>query len=630
MIVSKDTFDETLKKLFDYKVLSFDTETTGLSPYKGDRLFSIIIGTSEREAYYFNFNVMPDIPKEYILSPSHLRKLGALFAKEDILWFGHNAKFDMHFLAKEGIEIAGKIHCTMVTARLVYNVHMSYSLSECASRIGYSKDDAVAEYIKKNHLWAWEEIPGVKKREKRMFFNKVPFDVIAPYGETDAKVTYALGVWQLKELERLSGPSGVREEGCTVPPVSEVYENDCKLVKAIYQLEKRGIPIDRKFCEEATAHNEAIAEKLKASLDALVGGKYIDGERCNMVLFAEQKNQWQKSEKGKFSFKKDVLKYFDCPNAKLLRQYREAKYAGIFFRQVLWFSGSDNILRPNLNPAGTDTSRLSSNNPNSQNMRNDEEMDTKDPAYPWRARKSFVVPNDEYEIVVLDYKSQEYRLAFIYGRQLDMIERIKEGWDVHLATAYLMGLTTDKETKDHQKKARKLAKHLNFAILYGAGDAKLAKMLGVSLEEAQRLRAVYFARINGVASFSSICKTKAEKRGFILTWAGRVLYYPYRFSSRNKEMSSTAYKAVNGLIQSGCAEINRIAMVRVTELLKGAKSYLALSIHDELDLFIHKDEKHFIPQVKEIMESVHNNPLLKMQVSVAIGKNNFGDLEEVE
>ena len=209
-------------------------------------------------------------------------------------------------------------------------------------------------------------------------------------------------------------------------------------------------------------------------------------------------------------------------------------------------------------------------------------------------RRSFV-PRPDHCFVMLDYSQMEYRMMLDYAGEMELIEQVKNGMDIHEATAQMMGVS------------RREAKTLNFMLLYGGGAQKLADALGLSLEEAQKLKALYFDKLPKVRSFIRKCVKVAEQRGYIVAWSGRVLRYPD---------SDFAYKAPNGLIQGGCADVVKHAMVECHSFLAHYKSKMLVQVHDELLFEMHKDELALVPRLQGIMEGAYPYKHLPMEVGV--------------
>jgi DNA polymerase I-like protein with 3'-5' exonuclease and polymerase domains len=236
MIVGRGQFDGVLAYLKDRPKLALDTETSGLRPYHGDRLFSIILCDGEN-AYYFNFQAYAEIDPEQVLLSPHLDRLHEeLFSDASKQWFLHNAKYDMGILAQEGIFLTGQVHCTKAIALIEYNEHFDYSLGACGARIGCKKDDAVDEYIKAHKLT--EKRAGATQDYTHKFFDRVPFDIIAPYGLQDSVVGYRLGEHQETTLQRLADATPKN-----LPNLRAVLENEKRLTATVFRMEYTGVRI---------------------------------------------------------------------------------------------------------------------------------------------------------------------------------------------------------------------------------------------------------------------------------------------------------------------------------------------------------------------------------------------------
>lgn len=595
MIVTKENLESVFALLKSKSQLSLDTETTGLRPFHGDRLFSLIIG-EHNESYYFNFQHYPGIPDSYILENSVISRLQTeLFSDPSRTWYLHNAKFDLHILGKNDVRVAGKIHCTEALARVVYNEHLTYSLEACAARIGYQKSDAVEEYIAKHKLWEWKQIPGKKQRTKDKFFYKVPFEVIQPYGEQDAKVTFALAKSQEKALSEVEASNPKR------PSPWIIAKNEMEITKVCYEMESVGVKIDSEYCSKAAVYEEFRMEKAAQDFLSISGIPFTDSNVVLAKAFTQANESYPLTEKGNPSFEGEVLKTFKSPLAKKVLEYRDAKSRANFYNGFLYFMDANGCIHPNMRQAGTTTGRFSYSDPNLQNLTEESESDNE-----FKIRKS-LIPRDGFCWVSIDFDQLEYRLMLDYSGEDELIEKVKSGLDIHTATAQMMGVD------------RKYAKTLNFMLLYGGGAQKLADALGISLNEAKALKAKYFSALPKVQYFIKQVTSVAERRSFIFNKYGRIYHFP------NSEF---AYTAPNRLIQGTGGDTTKIAMVRVYEFLKDKKSRMILNVHDELDFEIHESELGIVPEIKKIVESVFPYEKLPLTASVSHSWKSFGDLEE--
>lgn len=594
MLVGRGEFSGIIERLRCESRLAFDTETTGLRPYGGDRLFSVIIASKEA-AHYFNFQEYAGLDPEFILPREWIAELSGAFGNADAVYYAHNAKFDMAFLAKEGVTFTGEIHCTEAIARVLKNDLLTYTLKACAERIGLAKDDGVEDYVSREHLWEWEQEPGKTTRHKRKFFDRVPVDLIVPYGKQDALVTFALGEHQEEALMALAA-----EMPAKLPPITKVVDNERRLTTTLFHVEHSGVLIDRGYCEEAIAHEEAIYKEAANSFEALTGIAFVDSGKCLHEAFTRFGVEVPLTEKGNPSFTDDVLARIDSPVAETVRRYREAiKRCNTYYRSFLWLADRDGALHCNFRQGGTGTGRLSCSAPNLQNVPKEDEG-------PFPIRRAFI-PRPGHFFFTPDYDQMEYRVMLDYAEEIELIEKVKAGVDVHEATAQLMGVD------------RKTAKTINFMLLYGGGDSKLASALGVSLGRARALKSDYFEALPNVQRFIRTVIKTAEVRGYIFNWAGRrCVFADSRF----------AYKAPNYLIQGGCADIVKFAMNAIDDFLRGRKSKMLLQIHDEILFEIHESEAHIVHDLRALMESVYPHRALRLTCGMEHSWKSWADKVE--
>jgi DNA polymerase-1 len=558
VLVTKDNYVRVAGALNGEDTFGFDTETYGVEFM--DRLFAIQIAT-RKDVYYFNFHDYGDGTP--VLNRRAIAGLHFLFKDPKRMWYIHNSKFDLRRLALEGMYINGPVHCTQMAARFVYNQHQTYSLDACLKRIGLKKDDAVGNYIKEHKLWEWVTHTGKKSRTKKKFFDKVPFDIMFEYGCWDAEAVRILGE---KQREQLKG--------------EKYYENDLELEKVCYLLEESGIKTDTDYARRGYIWELEQQEIAKQRLTEISGEPYKSGPKWLRSTFDKFGVEYQINEKTNNPvFDKKALQKIDHPIVdEILAYRRHEKYAGTYYATYK----EQETIHAFIKTFGTDTGRFSYAEPNLQNVPKEEDLDND---IPFQVRGCFK-PRADHCFVMVDFDQQEFRLLLDYAGEHDLIRRINDhGEDVHQATADMVGVS------------RKMAKTLNFGLLYGMGAEKLAGSLGVSVAEAKSIKRQYFARLPMVQRFIRRVIETAETRGHIKTWVGRKLYFP------NKDF---AYKAPNHLIQGGCGDIARHAMVSLQkEIFEGIRSNMLLQVHDELLFEVHRDELDIIPAIVNIMENTY-------------------------
>ncbi len=585
MIVTSKNLRSCLAVLSIEPALAVDTETYGLNPYHGDNLFSVIVA-STIQAYYFNF-------KDYggelaVLTGEDLEVLRSFFLT-DRLWYFHNARFDLAMLRNSGIEVGGTIHDSMAIARVLDSTLFpnQFSLNECAKKIDLAKDDAVKAWILKNKAFTETTSQGKKTKRKNLHFDRVPPEIIVPYGERDAEVTYALGAWQAAEVEKKEPLKGL-------PSMTQVMETERQLTRTVFEMEATGVLVDRDFCQRAIRDTDAQVGELHDKFRIATDTNYQESTLLFQRVFADEKESWvygavTKTGKTNPSFDSDVLATFKNPVARMVLALRKAKSDSDYFNGFLDEADDSGIIHASFNQHGAATGRFSSSNPNLQNLTKDEDEDLLREFVVRRA----IVPRTGNVFHMLDYRQMEYRLMLDYAARYAhdsegvraLIAKVLDGFCVHQATADNAGIS------------RREAKTTNFATLFGSGITLLSHNLGTTPERARAIRASIFRAAPEIQTFISLAAGTAEKRGYVTNWFGRRCDIPD---------AKYAYRATNYLIQGGCADVVKVAMNRAHAYLQPFKTRIVLMIHDELVLEGPLAEAgEVVPAVKQIMETVY-------------------------
>lgn len=599
MIVTKAGFDEVVRVLSDFQILVVDTETTGLRPDHGDRLFSIVVGALHG-VYYFNFNGHGDPPDDCLLGDEHLRALNdRLFnAHEYRTWVGHNLKFDATVLAASGITLKGQLYDTKVGARVEFNDHFDYSLDAVAERIGSHKSDAVAEYIKAHKLI--DEVVTPFGIEKKPRYDLVPLDIMVAYAEQDVRATW--DVYRHQQQHFADAAKGAH-------PLCAVVKSELALTPVVYAMERRGVRIDRDYCEEASAFERGRMGAATEAFEAIVGAPFLDSG----VYFAKhmQPSGMLSKKTQKSSYCAEALERMAGHGdgaAKTILEYRDAKKRLDLYQGLLYHCDSSSTLHANFDQAGTKTGRFSCSSPNLQQLSKDDVVD--DASYPVRRA---IRPRPGHVFLMLDFDQQEYRLMLDYARLYvpysALIEKVLGGLDVHQATADIASIT------------RREAKTVNFSILFGSGAPLLASRLGISQQEARRLKYRVLDAEPGIRAFLDACERTARHRGYVTNWHGRRWYCPDpRF----------AYRAPNFICQGGGADVVKVAMTRIAAWLPGEGGHIVLQLHDELVLEVPEDSAlRLAKRAKETMEGVYPYRFLPLTVGVDWSPRSLADKEEL-
>lgn len=580
ILVTNNNLAKVTEYLYTQDQLGLDTETYGVR-YE-DNMFALQIASGEH-AFYFNMhNYEYDTYGEIYVWETHelMAALKPLFNKNTTTWFIHNAKFDLHRLANADTFLSGRVHCTQVVERILYNQHMRYSLDACLRRRKKRKNDRVAKYLGKHKCHTNIEVEGKKRKVKLMHFEQAPFGMMFKYGCDDASDVLSLGQDQLEHLDG-------REW--------DLYDNECKLVHTCLRMERRGVMIDEEYTKKGMHYEKGCLEDAIAEATEVSGEVFKNGPKWLRSAFDKHGQEYDLHPKtGNPIFDKEALGKMQSPIAELVREIRtREKYVGTYYSSFLHYRDSDGAIRANIKTAGTDTSRFSYSDPNLQNVPKEEDFIKGQ----IQVRKCFV-PRPDHCFVMIDFDQQEFRLMLDYAGETELINNILEnGLCVHQATADMVGIE------------RKPAKTLNFGLLYGMGKDKLAKALKIALAEADSLKKKYFYKLPKVKRLIRDIINVAERRGYITTWSGRKLYFPD---------PEHAYKAPNHLIQGGCGDIARYAMPRLDERLGLCdSSHMLIQVHDEIVFEIHKNELDVIDDLKKIMEDVYK-PINGMKLTCGV------------
>lgn len=602
MLVTRTNFAEVLARLELPGRYALDTETTGLSAYKGDRLFSIIIATLT-ESWYFNFNRYPDLPDDQLLLRSHKDALQAsVFSRLDHEWELHNAKFDLHMLGVEGLTLAGSVWCSYAMGRVLHNDLRAYNMDFLSQRwLGESKSDLVKEYADEHGLFETYMKGRVKK--KNYFFAKVPLHIVQEYAEKDGLLTAKLAAFERDRIRNLDAHYRKPNQ----PPLWQVVENEMALTKVLYEIEKVGVLLDKPYAEAAlkaeTTRKTKAAEAFKQLAD-------IDFEDSPTVIGAAFKKfgvQLPKGDGGRLLTNKEVLATVEHPAARLIEDYRTAqKKAVTYYGNFLAMADSTSVIHPDFHQGGTKTGRLSCRDPNLQNLERPDEDADAEAKDTFTVRRAFV-PREDFCFFAPDYDQIEYRLMLEYADEDSVIARVLSGLDVHSATAESLGVS------------RFQAKTINFMLIYGGGNGKLASSLKCSWEEAKAKRALYFEKLPKIARFVELVRAVAYERLTLHNWFGR------RYTFAFPDMTYTT--APNWLIQGGCSEVLKKALILTHAYLKEhcTHSRIVLNVHDEIVFEMHKSELHHCRALVEIMETVYPFKKLKLTAGPAYSWKSLAD-----
>ena len=560
-------------ELLGRKFITFDTEThphftnSQLVP---DTVVRRWVGSGKHatpQDYPFCISVC-DGTNSYTLFDSvgdefrELRKLAPLLEDPSIEKIAHNTKFDMHMLANAGMKIVGKLHDTVVLAKLIDENRTSYQLRDIAARL--PKGVTKFEYM----------VDAYKQLNKVSDYRQIPRELLSEYANAD--------VWNCY-LEFITDFVKLDSEG-----LRELYDNEMELMIALYAMERYGMRVDTNYeaplkrdlqqltdDAERAVYEEAgkmfninSAKQLYDVLMSLGVSPSLIGRTDKGNPKLDKKALANLAEQHNVSIVQKILEY--RKNEKLLTTYAE----GIYEQR-----DAANRVHGSINQTEATTGRMSITKPALQTL----------PKRDKRIRKAFV-PDDGYRMWFFDLDQVEYRLFAHYAKLPALLEQIKGGYDVHAATAAtLFGLNLDELVAkvhagdDEATAARSRAKTLNFALIYGMGNQALANDLKVPLTEATEIKARYFSTMPEARVFISTVQQVIKMRGYVRNFYGR----------RRRLDPDDCYKAPNALIQGCAADYIKHKIVRIYKFLMyhGLKTHMTNVVHDEVVFDVHESEE---------------------------------------
>lgn len=547
-----------------------DFETDGLSPYKGNRAF--ILGFTDTEGNRFSVHTTPDIH-----GSMHL-----FFSNPGIRYCAHNAKFEMGFLDQQfGVTVKGVVYDTEVMARVENNNHMRYGLQSCAQRLKLSKYEP---------MLAW-----LKERGNKNAYHKAPAEIIEPYVEEDAWLSWRLYHHQVEVFKHwdIASPTKIK------PVVS--LEN--AVLKPLFEMEKQGLLVDAGYCMRAREYEIRKIAESREQFRNLTGVPFVASAKTLKPIFDSHGISYGSTALGNASFSGDsIAGAKDHPIVRAIGAIRDAeKRVSSYWDNFLELE-HNGIIHPSIHQNKAQTGRMSISDPSCQNWSTDEDENT---AYP--IRRAFIA-RPGCLIASLDYAQMELRKGADEADDFPMIKRIQEGADLHQEVADMAGV------------ARSLAKNGRFAKQYGAGIPRIALTLGVPESVARTISEAIDNQAKAMTQYSRMLSRTCKPYG--LDWLGRRFYFDPGFE----------YKAFNYRIQGGCAEILKFAICDVARFLKlnaSPETFMLIPIHDELVLNIAECDFNLLAEVKRIMIAAQRDKkTLAMDVSCEMGPNMY-DLEKV-
>ncbi len=587
LVQTDEEIDKLLEILLKQNEVCFDTETTSLTIHSA-QLVGLALSVSKGKAYYIPFN------QEHNETIKKLEKLKPFFKNKDIIKVGQNLKYDIMVLMNYNIEVKGPMFDTMIAHYLI-EPEQRHNL------------DALSRHYLKYDTIKTEELIG-KKGKNQMSMAQVALDKIKDYACEDADITLQLVKPLHKQLQDAK--------------MVELFQNiEIPLLSVLADMEYQGIKLDNEGLKNYSVQLKKETITVEQSIYKHAGMEFniSSPKQLGEVLFDKMKivANAQKTKTKQYATGEEVLvKLKDKhPIIDDILEYRSLKKLITTYVDALpiLIHKKTNKIHTSYNQTITATGRLSSNNPNMQNIPIREERGRE-------IRKAFIPTNDEYVLFAADYSQIELRLMAHLCQDENMVEAFKNGKDIHADTAArIFKIDKSKVTREQ----RGFAKGANFGIIYGISAFGLAQNLNIGRSEAKNIIDSYFISYPKVKNFMDESVKMVRETEYAETIFGRRRYLPNIQSNNAIVRGAAERNAINAPIQGTAADIIKIAMINIQKRFKneGISSKMILQVHDELVFDVLKTE---LEKVKEIVVYEMENAAslsIPLTVDFGYGKN---------
>ncbi len=557
LISTAEERKELLEILLKHAQVCFDTETTNIDALHAD-LVGFSFSYKAREAFYVS------VPSDFEAAKKIVEEFKPFFEDPSIEKIAHNIKYDLKVLQRYGIEVAEPLFDTMIAHYLI-NPEAKQSM------------DFLATFYLNYQPVSIETLIGKKGKGQGNMRDLKP-EEICDYACEDADITF-----QLKQLF---------EPEIQKPHLSQLFYNmEMPLVKVLKDMEFEGISIDVPALIDYSKELDETLIRLDTEIKDAAGENFnIDSpKQLGEVLFEKLKisSKAKKTKTGQYATSEDVLQKHehDHPIIPMILEYRQLRKLKSTYVDPLptMCDPMDGRIHTNFMQTVTATGRLSSNNPNLQNI-------------PIRSakgreiRRAFVARGADYKLMAVDYSQIELRIIAALSADANMIEAFQQGHDIHVATAAKVFHTPLEEVTRDQRSA---AKAVNFGIIYGQSAFGLAQNLSISRTEAKGIIDAYFEQYSTIKKYMENVISQARELGYVETIMKRRRYLPDINSANAVVRGYAERNAVNAPIQGSAADIIKMAMIAVHKAMHKEKvqSKMILQVHDELVFDVHVSEE---------------------------------------
>ena len=587
LISTAEERKELLEILLTQKQVCFDTETTNIDARQAD-LVGVSFSYKAREAFYVA------IPQEFDAAKSIIHEFISFFQNTGIEKIAHNIKYDLKVLSRYGISLAAPTFDTMIAHYLI-NPEARQNM------------DFLAQHYLNYQAISIETLIGKKGKSQGNMRDLEPSE-ISDYACEDADITLQLKHIFEKEIKK--------------PHLKDLfYDMEMPLVEVLMEMEEEGIAIDSKALAEYSKELDSTLIDLDSQIKSLAGMEFNTDSPKQMgeVLFEKLKisAKAKKTKTGQYATSEDVLEKHkhDHPIVPLILEYRQLRKLKSTYVDALptYCDLNDGRIHTNFMQTVTATGRLSSNNPNLQNIPIRSEKGRE-------IRRAFVSRDKDHKLMAVDYSQIELRIIAALSEDPNMIQSFRDGLDIHAATAAkVYGVSIEEVTREQ----RSAAKAVNFGIIYGQSAFGLAQNLKISRTEAKEIIDSYFEQYGTIKNYMDKVISQAREEGYVETIMKRRRYLPDINSGNAIVRGYAERNAINAPIQGSAADIIKMAMISVHSEMKkeNVKSKMILQVHDELVFDVHNSEEVLIQDlVRKAMEKAVKLSV-PMQVELKLADN---------
>ena len=576
-----------VQNLIKQNSVCFDTETTGLNPLTAE-LVGIAFSWEAGKGFYVPF------PQDRSEAQEIIEQLRPFFEAEGIEKIGQNLKYDIKVLNKYKVSIKGKCFDTMLAHYLI-NPDMRHNM------------DLLAETYLNYTPISITELIG-KKGKNQLSMRDVPLEQQTEYAVEDADITFQLAQHFRPELKEAN---------------TEELFNDIEipLLHVLADMEQEGIKLDRAFLNSLAKDLENDIKNLELKIYREAGEEFniASPKQLGEILFEKLKlvDKPKKTKTGQYSTAEDVLSYL-AKDHEIIQSVLD--YRGLSKLKSTYVDALPEQIEESTGRVHTDymqtvaaTGRLSSNNPNLQNIPIRTERGR-------QVRKAFVPRDENYTLLAADYSQIELRIIAALSDESTMIEAFKNGEDIHASTA---SKVFNVPLKDVTREQRSNAKTVNFGIVYGVSAFGLSNQTNLSRAEAKDLIETYYKTYPKLRNYINEQIEFARENGYVQTVLGRRRYLKDINGSNAIVRGAAERNAVNAPIQGSAADIIKIAMIRIHKKLEEGKyqSKMLLQVHDELVFDVYKPElEELKAMIKAEMENAYQLSV-PLDVELGIGNN---------